>query len=122
MRNHLAQFHHNLNGDIAKLSIRAEATAKPIVFNKQVDAQMKDPAWLGQWVGDYATPVAVLSVVQKGSTLHVVVPGQPTYELVPELGGRFHFDSVPDVVVQFDASTKNMLVMQPASTIEAKKL
>jgi CubicO group peptidase (beta-lactamase class C family) len=122
MRNHLAQFHHNLNGDIAQISIRAEPTAEPIVFDKQVDAQMKDPTWLAQWVGDYATPVAVLSVVQKGPVLYVVVPGQPTYELVPELGGRFHFDSVPDVVVQFDAGTKNMLVMQPATTIEAKKL
>lgn len=122
MRNHLAQFHRNLNGDIAQISIRAEPTAEPIVFDKQVDAQMKDPSWLAQWVGDYATPIAVLSVVQKGSVLHVVVPGQPTYELVPELGGRFHFDSVPDVVVQFDPDTNNMLVMQPSTTIEAKKL
>jgi len=122
MRNHLAQFHHNLNGDIAKLSIRAEATAEPIVFDKQVDAKMKDPTWLAQWVGDYTTPTAVLSVEQKGSVLYVVVPGQPTYELVPELGGRFHFDRVPDVVVQFDAGTQTMLVMQPATAIEAKKL
>ncbi len=121
MRNHLVQFHHNLNGDIAQVSIRVEPTADAIVFDKQVDAKLKDPVWLAQWVGDYATPVAVLSVVQKGSVLYVVVPGQPTYELVPELGERFHFDTVPDVVVQFDASTNNMLVMQPATTIEAKK-
>ncbi len=122
MRNHLVQFHQNLSGDIARVSIRLEPTADAIVFDKQVDAQMTDPAWLAQWVGDYTTPLAVLSVVQKGSALHVVVPGQPTFELVPELGGRFHFDSVPDVVVEFDADNNSMLLMQPASTMVAKKL
>ncbi|XOV84838.1 MAG: serine hydrolase [bacterium] len=121
MRNQLVQFHNNLNGDVAKVSIRIEPTAEPIAFDRQVDAKMTDPSWLAQWVGEYATPQVTLSVVQKGSALYVVVPGQPSYELTPEIGGRFHFDRVPDVVVQFDADKNTMLVMQPASTVVARK-
>jgi hypothetical protein len=121
MRNHLVQFEDNFYGEVARVQVRIEPTAAPVVFEKRAEAKLTDPIWLAQWVGDYVTPQAMLKVIQRQSQLLVVVPGQPTYTLVPELGGRFHFEQVPDVTVQFDPSNGTMLLMQPSGVTVAKR-
>jgi hypothetical protein len=121
MRNHLVQFQDNFYGDVARVQVRIEPTAAPVVFEKRADAKLTDPLWLAQWVGDYVTPKAILKIIQRKSQLLVVVPGQPTYTLVPELGGRFHFEQVPDVTVQFDESNGTMLLMQSSGVTIARK-
>lgn len=121
MRNHLLQFQDNFYGDVAMVQARIEPTAAPVTFEKRTDSKLTDEIWLAQWVGDYVTPQIALKVIQRKSQLFVVVPGQPTHTLVPELGGRFHFEQVPDVTVQFDESNSTMLLMQPSGVTVARK-
>jgi hypothetical protein len=67
-----------------------EATAQPIVFARQADPRLSDPAYLQRLVGTYAGETGQRGRIElSGTTLTLSLPGQPTYTLVPQVSGRF---------------------------------
>jgi hypothetical protein len=98
---------------------------KDIVFVKQPDARLSDPAYLQRFTGEYELAGLVAKVGLKGNRLTLRVPGQPEYELVPGLGGLFHLKEVTVIQLRFlmdDAGNVTGLESrQPEGVYTAKK-
>lgn len=94
-------FHTDTEGRIARLEAPFEATLDPIVFDKQPDPRLSDPAYLERLAGRYRLVDQIITISLKGSTLTVSIPGQPSYDLAPDLGGEFFLKQVKSIVVRF---------------------
>lgn len=95
-------FRTNVDGLIAEVETRLEPTVDPIVFQRQPDARLSDPDYLQHLTGRYGTPTgAVVTISLAGDTLHLSIPGQPTFTLEPQLSGRFVLAEYRQVSVEF---------------------
>jgi CubicO group peptidase (beta-lactamase class C family) len=79
----------NANGDVNRLTIPLEPAVAQIVFKRKASEEMKDPAFLSQFEGEYEFMGQKVSVALQGDTLVVMIPGQPKTELVPYKGTEF---------------------------------
>lgn len=70
--------------------------------------------------------IQTLQVYLKGDSLALVLPGQPEYTLIPDLGGEFYLDKVKAIQVKFltgEAGTvKAMEIIQGGGVYEAEKM
>jgi CubicO group peptidase (beta-lactamase class C family) len=118
-------FRTDMSGQIASVEAPMEPAVKDIVFVKQPDARLSDPAYLQRFTGEYELAGLVAKVGLKGNTLTLRVPGQPEYELVPGLGGLFHLKEVTVIQLRFlmdDAGNVTGLESrQPEGVYTAKK-
>jgi hypothetical protein len=94
-------FQGDLDGEVAAVAVALEPQVADIVFRKQPDPRLSDPAHLARFVGEYQLGAQTLSVGLQGHTLTVTIPGQPQYHLVPGLGGRFTLREYSIVGVSF---------------------
>jgi hypothetical protein len=66
-----------------------------------------------------------VTVGLKGNTLTLSVPGQPVYELVPEVGGEFSLKMVRTIRVRFLEDAKGQVaaaeISQPSGVFEYKR-
>lgn len=84
-----ASFLTNMKGDIDTLIVPFEPTGNEIVFKRVPDRQMRDRAFLEQFVGVYELSQWQIIISLKESTLIVSIPGQPDTELEPNKGTEF---------------------------------
>ncbi len=82
-------FQGDVKGNVAAVAAQFEPQVKDIVFARKPDARLFDPAYLARFTGEYEMASQTATIGLKGSTLTLSLPGQPTYHLVPGLGGEF---------------------------------
>ena len=118
-------FRTDENGNVVGVAIPFEASVDDIYFVKKPDAKMSDPAYLKTLVGSYALASQAVTVAVKGDVLTLTIPGQPTYELVPEVGDEFSLKVAKVVRVRFVPDAKGQMttleVSQPGGVFEYKR-
>jgi hypothetical protein len=121
----LGTFGTNTRGAIAILSLPLESTLNDMVFERQPDASMTDPAFLGQFTGTYDLMGNPLVIELVGESLHANFPGLPTQELVPIKGTEFGLKTIAAVTIEFQRDAKGTvteaLVNQGGAVLSAKK-
>jgi len=119
-------FRTDAAGRITALEAPFEASLDPIVFDKQPDPKYSDPGYLKRFVGRYRMLEQTITISLKGSVMTATVPGQPAYELVPELGDEFSFKQVKIITVSFKLDEQGgvtaMEVVQPGGVFEFKRI
>lgn len=101
-------FHTGWNGDIETLSIPFEPLVKDIVFKKQADPQLRDPAFLRTLAATYlaAGDVPIVISLRPDAVLTLRTPDGKEYELVPVRGLSFDVKALSGTRIDFkkDAS------------------
>ena len=121
-------FRGNFDGEIAGVVAPFEPTAAPIVFDKQADPRMSDPAFLERFVGAYVEEVSEqrAEVVLSGSVLTLELPNQPLYTLVPLPSRRFGIEGLQGFTVGFedgeDGEVAKIVFYQPNGVFESKRV
>ena len=66
-----------------------------------------------------------MTVGLKGDVLTLTIPGQPVYELVPEVGGEFSLKAAKVVRLRFQTDAKGQVtgleISQPGGVYEYKR-
>lgn len=119
-------FHTNATGEISKLSIPIEFGVKDIEFTREVKALTVQKSELEKYTGDYELNGITAKVyIKNDTTLMVLVPGQPDYELVPVKKDEFNFKSLNGFSIRFTVNDKNvateLFFVQPNGTFKATR-
>jgi CubicO group peptidase (beta-lactamase class C family) len=118
-------FRTDVNGNVVGVAIPFEPSLDDIYFDKKPDARLSDPAYLKSLVGAYTLASQTVTVSLKGNGLTIYVPGQPVYDLVPEVGGEFSLKQAKIVRVRFledaKAQVTGVEVSQPGGVFEYKR-
>jgi CubicO group peptidase (beta-lactamase class C family) len=119
-------FRTDVNGNVAAVAAPFEPTLGEIVFTKKPEAKLSDPAYLNNVVGKYQLQSQTLTVSLRGDSLTLALPGQPVYDLVPELAGEFSLKQVKVVTLKFVEDAKGQVtgieIYQPGGVFEAKRI
>jgi hypothetical protein len=119
-------FQTDVNGNVAAVSAPFEPTGDDIVFKKKPDERYYDPKYLQKLTGKYLILNQVTTVELKGNTLTLFVPGQPVYELVPDIGDEFYLKQAPIIRARFIFDQKGEVTgleqIQPGGVFELKKI
>ncbi|MEI6583109.1 MAG: serine hydrolase [Chitinophagia bacterium] len=121
------QFTSGLKGDIETAALFGfePALPAPIVFSRANNAISVTEASLKKYVGEFLLTGITIKTYIKGSSLYVLVPGQPEYELMPVSNHRFDFKAVKGYSVLFDMDEKDQLAgltfIQPNGNFRAAK-
>jgi CubicO group peptidase (beta-lactamase class C family) len=119
-------FRTDVNGKVAALEAPMEATLDAMVFKKKPAARLFDPAYLGKFTGRYTLLDQTLTVSLKGSSLKLVFPGQPEYDLLPGLDEEFTLKQAKIIIFRFKTDAKGdvrtMEIIQPGGIYEAKRV
>jgi CubicO group peptidase (beta-lactamase class C family) len=118
-------FRTDANGNVVGVAVPMEAALDDIYFAKKPDARMSDPAYLKTLLGAYALTTQTVTVGLKGNVLTLSIPGQPVYDLVPEVGGEFSLKVAKVVRVRFLEDAKGQAtaleISQPSGVYEYKR-
>ena len=118
-------FRTDVNGNVVGLAVPFEASLDDIYFAKKPDARLSDPAYLKTLLGSYTLASQTVTVGLKGGTLTFSIPGQPVYDLVPEVGGEFSLKVAKVVRLRFLEDAKGQVtgleVSQPSGVYEYKR-
>ncbi|RPH38203.1 serine hydrolase [bacterium] len=114
----------NPQGEIDKIAVSLDESE--VAFVRSADPSLSDPATLQQYAGKYETASGgVVDVTLKADNfLYLVVPGQPTYQLVPYKAGKFHMKGFSDLVFEFirqNGSVTSMKQHDPSGEYELKR-
>jgi len=118
------QFRSGFDGRVAEAVVPMEPEVEPIVFERQPDRRLRDPAYLERFTGTYELPGQTLRVFVRGDGLVVEVSGQPPYDLVPEGDARFGLEGVHGYSVEFverDGEVVAARLIQPDGVYEAER-
>ncbi|MDD8031473.1 MAG: serine hydrolase [Acidobacteriota bacterium] len=100
-------FETDSNGYVSQVSGPFEPMADPIVFKKKPDDRYYDPDYLKKFVGKFIDSLdQIISIDLKGNTLTMTVPGQPVYDLMPDLGDEFVLKQASSIRVKFIMNPK----------------
>ena len=117
------QFLMDMKGNISGLRAPVEPMVEDVVFARRPDARLTDPVFLATLTGEYQLVNVRLRIELKGSALVAVLPGQPTYELIPVRGTDFDFKGLSGFSVTFDLDEKGAVrelrVTQPNGVFTA---
>ena len=118
-------FRTDVNGNVVGVAVPFEPSLDDIYFDKKPDARLSDPAYLKSLVGAYTLASQTVTVSLKGNGLTIYVPGQPVYDLVPEVGGEFSLKQAKIIRVRFQEDAKAQVtgveVSQPGGVFEYKR-
>jgi CubicO group peptidase (beta-lactamase class C family) len=118
-------FRADVNGNVVGVAVPFEASLDDIYFVKKPDARLSDPAYLQKLLGSYTLASQTVTVSLKGDTLTLFIPGQPVYDLVPEVGGEFSLKQAKIVRVRFLEDAKGQVtgveISQPGGVFEYKR-
>ncbi len=119
-------FQTDVNGNVAGVVAPFEPAVDEIVFKKKPDARFSDPEYLKKFTGIYELLSQTLTVGLKGNTLTLYVPGQPVYDLVPEIGEEFSLKQFKIITVKFIMDDKGNVtgveLNQLNGVFEAKRI
>lgn len=118
-------FRTDTDGNVAAIAAPFEPTEDDIIFAKKPDAKLSDPAYIKKVLGTYQLPNAAVTVAAKGNSLTVSIPGQPVFDLVPELGGEYSLKQFKAITVKFvedaQGNVTGLEINQPGGVFEAKR-
>ncbi len=114
-----ASFLTNVQGDIDTLVVPFEPTGNDIVFKRAPNRQMRDKAFLEQFVGVYALMEMQIVVSFKGEhVLSVSFPGQPEIELVPYKSTEFLVKGQSGVSIEFQRDASGAVTEATATMLD----
>ncbi len=118
-------FRTDVNGRVVGVQAPFEPSLDETYFAKKPDARLSDPAYLRTLLGDYSLATQTVSVGLKGDALTLSIPGQPVYDLVPEVGGEFSLKVARVVRVRFLEDAKGQVsgleVSRPGGVFEYQR-
>jgi len=118
-------FRTDSSGNVVGVAIPFEPAVDDIYFVKKPDARLSDAAYLKTLLGSYTLASQTVTVSLKGDALTLAIPGQPVYDLVPEVGGEFSLKVAKVVRVRFLEDAKGQItaleVSQPSGVFEYKR-
>ena len=118
-------FRTDVNGNVVGVAVPFEASLDDVYFAKRPDARLSDPAYLGTLVGAYALATQTVTVGLRGDVLTLSLPGQPVFDLAPEVGGEFSLKAARVVRLRFVEDAKGQVtaleVSQPGGLFEYKR-
>ena len=97
---------------------------KETVFTKQTVKVALSNNDLNKYVGDYDLEGQTIKIYLKGSTLMLLVPGQPDYETVPVGNDTFNLVIAKGYSIKFtveDGKSKAVTFIQPNGNFTAKR-
>lgn len=119
------QFITNEMGEISKVALKIEpALSSPIEFKRTPGKVTVTEEGLKRFVGDYELGGMIAKFYLKGSTLHLTVPGQPEYELVPVGGAAFLIKNLEGFKIEFvesNGAVTESIFKQPNGVFKAKR-
>jgi len=119
------QFTTDLDGDVDGLRVVLEPATGPIVFARQPDAQLRDPAFLGRLVGEYELGTQRAVFALQGDKLTLKLPGQ-FHVLEPRRALVFGIGSLSGYSVRFvvdgQGSPTSVRFRQPDGVFEGKRV
>jgi len=120
------QFQTSQMGEIESVLMELEPALKPIEFNRIPRPKAVSRDSLKKFEGDYDLGGVVANISLKNdNALHLLVPGQPDYELVPIDNNKFSIKSLTGFTIQFNLNDKNEVIelmsIQPNGTFKAVK-
>lgn len=117
------QFRTDQTGEINEINAPFEPSVKTIVFSRIPKTAMVQPDSLKKFEGEYLIGQMVLKVFLQNNALHLSVPGQPEYELVPIGDNRFSLKDMSGFTIIFTRNEKNevteMISSQPNGSFKA---
>lgn len=119
-------FRTDVNGNVALLVASFEPSTDDIVFKNKPDTRLFDPEYLKQFAGKYKLLSQTFTVSLKGNRLTLYVPGQPVYDLVPDLGGDFFLKQYKIISLKFILDGKGNVtgleLNQPNGVFDAERI
>ena len=119
-------FRTDAKGNVAEITAPFEPSTDEIIFNKKPDARFFDPEYLKQFTGQYKLLSQTFTVNLKGESLTLHIPGQPLYDLVPDLGGEFFFKQFKIISLRFimdeQGNVTKFEMYQPGGVFEAERI
>jgi CubicO group peptidase (beta-lactamase class C family) len=119
-------FRTDVNGNVAAVAVPFEPMLDEIVFAKKPEARLSDPAYIIKVVGKYDLRGQTITVSARGDGLTVVIPGQPIFDLLPELGGEYSLKQIKSISMKFIEDAKGLVtgleIYQPNGVFEAKRV
>jgi CubicO group peptidase (beta-lactamase class C family) len=125
MENTRANFVTDLRGRIGAVQIEMDPLVPAVVFTRQPDASMADPARLATFAGSYRLRDQTLTVELNGSTLVLTVPGQSPFRLVPESDGNFVLETQRSITARFVSERGRVVrlqLLQPNGVFDAERV
>lgn len=120
------QFVSDLAGRISAVSVVMDSTVAPVMFKKQPEARLSDPAYLRNLAGTYELAGNTFSISLAGKKLTYLAKGGAPAELIPSLGGEFVHSRRLDARIAFktDASGRAtaMTLTDASGVYEAKRI
>jgi hypothetical protein len=119
------QFQTDLEGEVSGVAVPVEPNVAPTVFTRGAPAEMRQPAFLGQFVGVYEVGGIEWEVVlREDGVLQYVVLGRPR-DLVPVRGTLFRVKDLTGVSIEFlkaaDGTVDRIAVHGGSSTIGRRR-
>ncbi|MFC2157041.1 serine hydrolase [Acidobacteriota bacterium] len=119
-------FRTDVNGRVSALETAIEPTMDPQTFQKKPDPRYFDPDYLKAFEGRYDLVGQLLTISLKGNQLALVIPGQPEFDLEPDLGGEFVLKQAKIARLYFktDETGKvtGLVFIQGGTILDAKKI
>ena len=119
-------FRTDVNGRVSALETAIEPTMDPQTFQKQPDPRYFDSNFLKAFEGRYDLVGQQLNISLKGNQLVLVIPGQPEFDLEPDLGGEFVLKQAKIARLYFKSDeagkVTGLVFIQGGMVIDAKKL
>ena len=117
-------FRSNFNGDIDELVIPFELGASDVVFVKKASDKFGASSYLQKFVGLYEIYGVTVEIAIRDQALVAIIPGQPVYELLPNVENEFSVKAKTGYTVRFvlgaDHSVQEALIIQPYGAFTAK--
>lgn len=124
LRGTYVQFTSGLEGEIDALRIIVDAAVGAATFERRADAQLRDPAFLKRFVGEYEVEGQTATFALRGDKLTLALPGQ-FYELAPRRALAFELEGLTGYSVRFTLDAKGEVVgarfRQPEGVFPAKR-
>lgn len=118
-------FSTGVDGEIAGLSAKIEPAIDPIIFKRKPKTVTLDTEALEKYAGTFDMSGTEIKFFVKGkNSLHLTVPGQPEYELLPLGGNSFAIKTLEGFKVEFEEEQGQYPVAvfrQPNGVFRAKR-
>jgi CubicO group peptidase (beta-lactamase class C family) len=103
------EFRTGSNGEVNELNAALEPSVKTLVFSRIPKAAVVKSDSLKKFEGDYLIGQMTLKVFLENNALHLSVPGQPNYELVPIDVNKFSLKDMNGFTILFTVNEKNQV-------------
>ncbi|MCA6075328.1 serine hydrolase [Fulvivirga sedimenti] len=113
------------SGDISGFTLNIEPTLDPILFKRAIEAVDITEGELQKYTGEYELGGMVARFFTKDDELHLIVPNQPEYTLIPTGDDSFAIKGLDGFKVKFTANDSGKITeavfTQPNGVFAAKR-